>query len=54
MSFTGGSLAWRLPIACQTLFAFVRGSETSDQSVTSKRNTLMMVADGHLPRLWYT
>ena len=24
MSFTGGSIAWRLPIACQMIFAFVR------------------------------
>jgi hypothetical protein len=23
MSFTAGSIAWRLPIACQIIFAFV-------------------------------
>jgi hypothetical protein len=26
MSFVGGQIAWRLPIACQMLFAFVRFS----------------------------
>lgn len=26
MSFVGGEIAWRLPIACQLIFAFVRAS----------------------------
>ena len=28
MSFTSGPIGWRLPIACQMLFAFVRPSRT--------------------------
>ena len=28
MSFTSGSIAWRLPIACQMIFAFVSISRT--------------------------
>jgi len=28
MSFVPGSIAWRLPIACQMIFAFVRLSST--------------------------
>jgi F0F1-type ATP synthase assembly protein I len=45
MSFVGGSIAWRLPIACQMVFAFVRGFSFLMVDVDARKRSLLEVRD---------
>lgn len=47
MSFTSGAIAWRLPIACQIVFAVVRTSLLESDLIVNKS-----CLGRHYPRLW--